>query len=274
METPSLCWNVRNLSIAISACGGLSSLIMRRISVDVGAHVTREAYLAARKHDFDEDTKVKVLLWCARHCCLCGKFAGVGIEVAHLDPKSSEIDNAMPLCFDCHAAIGHYNRRHPRGRKYSIRELKARRDQVYEEWTRHLVPPVSYKLTQAKTILPDVGFVISNDGDTYPILARIRVGIVKGSRDFGLIQSGHYDGTYLWNLNPRFSIYGHFAIPDGAQNLTIAPLRAKVEVSLTDVYGREHALLPMGYVLAAGEKEWYFEPSVEALGPAPGNTAG
>lgn len=131
--------------------------------------------MVAKTHDFSEADKVKALLWCARHCCLCGKAAGVGIEVAHIDPKSSNLDNAIPLCFDCHAAIGHYNRQHPRGRKYSGRELKARREQVYEQHTRHLVPPVMYLLKQEGRTLPDVGFHISNFGNTYPVKARVQV---------------------------------------------------------------------------------------------------
>lgn len=70
--------------------------------------------MARRKFDFKEEDRIKVLLWCARHCFWCGKFAGVGIEVAHLERENSDIDNAIPLCFDCHAAIGHYNTKHPR----------------------------------------------------------------------------------------------------------------------------------------------------------------
>jgi len=84
---------------------------------------------------FSEDDKIKVLLWCGRHCCLCAKFSGIGIELHHIEPGSSDIDNAMPVCFDCRAAIGHYNRQAPRGRKYDPRELKERRNQVYEEHT-------------------------------------------------------------------------------------------------------------------------------------------
>jgi len=105
--------------------------------------------MARRKNDFREEDKIKVLLWCARHCCLCGKNAGVGIEVAHLERNRSDIENAIPLCFDCHGAIGHYNVQHPRGRKYSSCELRSRRDQVYEQHTRHLVSPTNYRVTQA-----------------------------------------------------------------------------------------------------------------------------
>src|SRR4030095_13483185 len=105
--------------------------------------------MATRKNDFTEPDKLKALLWCDRHCCLCGKAAGVGIEVAHIDRHKSDFDNAVPLCFDCHAAVGHYNREHPRGKKYSAQELRTRREQVYEQHTRYLVPPVQYSIQQA-----------------------------------------------------------------------------------------------------------------------------
>lgn len=37
-------------------------------------------------------------------------------------------DNAIVLCFDCHADAGHYNPAHPRGTKYSPDELRLARD--------------------------------------------------------------------------------------------------------------------------------------------------
>lgn len=117
--------------------------------------------------DFNEDVKMKALLWCNRHCCLCGRARGTDIEIAHIVPKNKggtdDIDNAIPLCYDCHSEIGKYNKEHPRGNKYRPEELKARREQIYEEQTRHLVPPVSYEVTQRlpdghKRPFPDVGF--------------------------------------------------------------------------------------------------------------------
>ena len=226
----------------------------------------RKRLVATRKYDFNEDEKVKVLLWCARHCCLCGKFAGVHIEVAHLDPKSSDIDNAIPLCFDCHAAIGHYSDRHPRGRKYTIKELKARRDQVYEQHTRHLVPPVHYKLIQGGRKFPEVGFEISNLGQTYPVRARVNVTLVQGSRSFDPITSGHYNGKYMWNLNPGFVIREHFKVPSEILKNLEEWLRAKIDVTLIDIHGREHTLLPAGYIhTLKPQDDWYFEPSVEEL---------
>jgi hypothetical protein len=38
-------------------------------------------------------------------------------------------DNAIPVCFDCHAEIHAYNDRHPKGRKFSAEELRGHRDQ-------------------------------------------------------------------------------------------------------------------------------------------------
>ncbi len=218
-----------------------------------------------RKNDFDEADKLKALLWCNRHCCLCGKAAGIGIEVAHLDPKCSDLDNAIPLCFDCHAAIGHYSREHPRGKKYSIPELRERRDQVYEQHTRHLVPPVTYQLQQAHRQLPDVGFSISNLGGSYPVQARVSVTLAQGSELLGPPGSGHYDGTYLWNLNPGSGVNGHFGVPPEVLSKG-DPLRARVDVTLIDVYQRPHKLLPVGFVHTLGQGgDWYFEPSEEAL---------
>ena len=218
--------------------------------------------MARRKHDFSEEDKVTVLLWSARHCCLCGQQKGVGIEIAHLDPKRSDIDNAIPLCFDCHAAIGHYNREHPRGRKYSIDELKATRDQIYEQQTRHLIPSVLYELKQDTRKLPDVGFQITNLGNTYPVRALIRITLAQGSKVFKL-NSSQYSGKTYWNLNPGFGVNGHFDIASLQLNES-EPLRARIDVTLVDIYKRAHKLLPVGYVHKLGTNDdWYFEPSEE-----------
>jgi hypothetical protein len=225
--------------------------------------------MAKRKYEFSDEDKLKILLWCARHCCLCGKFAGVGIEVAHIEQNKSEIDNAIPLCFDCHAAIGHYNSNHPRGKKYSIEELKARRDQIYEKHTRHLVSPVHYSLTQKGIELPKVGFIITNLGDIYPVQARINICISQGDKEFGAPETlGHYNGNYLWNLNPKFQFGGNFAIPNEALLRKNEPLRALVEITVYDIYERPHKLLPTGCIKNMNsDRDWFFEPSVEELKP-------
>ena len=81
------------------------------------------------------DIKTEALLKCKRHCCICEQFKGNNIEVHHIVHKNEggkdEFDNAIPLCFDCHALIGSYNPNHPKGNKYTIKELKRIRDDFY-----------------------------------------------------------------------------------------------------------------------------------------------
>lgn len=78
----------------------------------------------------------KVLIECARHCCVCHRYKGVKIEVHHLIQSahggSDTFENAIPLCFDCHCDAGHYNPNHPRGAKLSIPELREARDNWYD----------------------------------------------------------------------------------------------------------------------------------------------
>lgn len=220
--------------------------------------------MGKRKHDFKDDDKIKVMLWCGRHCCLCGKFSGIGIEVAHLEKDDPDIENAMPLCFNCHASVWHYNNNHPKGKKYSIRELKARRNQIYELQTQHLISPVQYKLTQANHKLPEVGFVITNLGDTYPIKARIEITLCQGREFIGHPESsGHYNGSFMWNLNPKFGFSGWFRIPK-LKLKSDASIRAKVEVTIIDIYDYKHKLLPGGYIKnTKSDSDWYYEPSIE-----------
>ncbi len=131
---------------------------------------------------FDQKLRTTVLLWCDRHCCLCKKACGVNIEVHHIIPEASggsnDIDNALPLCFNCHSEVSRYNTEQPMGTKYKPEELKARREQVYEEFTRHLVPPVHYEITNylspnQKREFPDVGFNLTHFGDSLPVRVHI-----------------------------------------------------------------------------------------------------
>lgn len=84
---------------------------------------------------FSPTIKQKALKSAARHCCVCHRYKGVKMEVHHIkqeaDGGPNTFDNAIPLCFDCHADAGHFNIRHPKGAKYSIPELKQSRDNWY-----------------------------------------------------------------------------------------------------------------------------------------------
>ncbi|MCZ7673803.1 MAG: HNH endonuclease [Chloroflexi bacterium] len=216
---------------------------------------------------FPQNVRTKALLWCDRHCCLCKKACGVNIEVHHLVPESegggNEIDNAIPLCFDCHSEVMRYNIEHPRGTKYKIDELKARREQVYEEFTRHLVPPLHYEITQiipggyARTF-PDVGFVIRHVGDSLQVRVRVIVASLFNGKSETL-PSDLYSGKKLWNLNPRLMFSGHFEMPRELIPKD-RPLELRVVVSIIDQYEREHPQLPTGFVYVADKNYWYAEP--------------
>ena len=216
---------------------------------------------------FSEDVRSKVLLWSDRHCCLCKKACGVNIEVHHLIPEEQnggdEIDNAIPLCFECHGSVQHYNSKHPIGTKYKVDELRKRRDQVYDEFTRHLVPPIHYEITQAlqggARRLPDVGFVVANLGAALPVRLRIVVEVFIGGSSCGVLGGVHYSGKELWNLNPQSSVSGHFLLPKG-QESPDDRLEIKVDVTIVDMYDREHHNLPVSWVYLPTQNSWYFEP--------------
>jgi hypothetical protein len=58
------------------------------------------------------------------------------MELDHMVPRADggpdNIDNAIPVCFECHAEIHAYNDRHPRGRKYRPEELRLHKEQWLE----------------------------------------------------------------------------------------------------------------------------------------------
>lgn len=84
---------------------------------------------------FLEAVKVKALKSCARHCCICNKFAGLRMECHHIKHVSEggtdEFDNCIPLCLECHADMRSYDHHHPKGTKYTHKELKSHRDAWY-----------------------------------------------------------------------------------------------------------------------------------------------
>jgi len=57
----------------------------------------------------------------------------VKIELDHIiqqaDDGPDTCENAIPVCFECHAEIHSYNPKHPRGRKFQPDELRGHRDQ-------------------------------------------------------------------------------------------------------------------------------------------------
>src|SRR3982751_1782520 len=82
---------------------------------------------------FSQSEVNELLAACHRRCCICHRLCGVKIETDHIVPRSEggddSINNAIPVCFDCHAEIHSYNDQHPRGRKFRPEELRQHRDQ-------------------------------------------------------------------------------------------------------------------------------------------------
>lgn len=218
---------------------------------------------------FDQATRNRTLLWCDRHCCLCKKACGVNIVVHHIIPESEngtdDIDNAIPLCFECHSIVHNYNISQPLGTKYKPDELKVRRNQIYEEYTRHLIPPVSYGVFQRIKDGPDheisynfpkVGFFLSHLGSSLPVKVTVLVEIFKGRQLTKL--ENHYSGNEFWSLNPRFTIFGNFSIPEEHRNNR--KLKLRILISIIDQYEREHLNLPVKYIFNRKKDYWYLEP--------------
>jgi hypothetical protein len=85
---------------------------------------------------FSRDEVSQLLSQCHRRCCICHRFCGVKMETDHIIPSdeggADDIDNAIPVCFECHAEIHSYNDKHPRGRKFLPDELRLHK----EPWLR------------------------------------------------------------------------------------------------------------------------------------------
>lgn len=85
---------------------------------------------------FPRDEVDSLLAACHRRCCICHRFCGVKIETDHIAPAydggSDSIENAIPVCFECHAEIHSYNDQHPRGRKFRPTELRRHKAQWLE----------------------------------------------------------------------------------------------------------------------------------------------
>jgi len=86
---------------------------------------------------FSPKIKEEVLAACGRHCCLCHKFCGIKIEIHHIIQKADggedSFENAIPLCFDCHADMRSYDHNHPKGTKYTATELTRHRNNWYNK---------------------------------------------------------------------------------------------------------------------------------------------
>lgn len=227
----------------------------------------------SNKGDFKPTDKLKMVLWCNRHCCICDKPCGLDIEIAHIIDKSDEsvsyskksnIDNGIPVCFECHGKIGRYREGHNIGTKYKDDELKARREQIYEKYTRHLIPPLIYKIYQdQRFIFPHVGFSIFHTGTTYPVKILVKLVIFHGNEKLGLADTNNklYNGGTWWNLNPQEGVDGWFPFPEPSLiDTSDEDIEVRINIKIKDIYGRIHETLPVGYVFMRDKKNWFLEP--------------
>jgi hypothetical protein len=96
---------------------------------------------------FSKDVRTRALVASARHCCVCHKHRGIKVEVHHITPEAlggaNSLENAITLCFDCHADVGHYNENHPRGSKFTPHELRLAREKWHKIVQENRIPEPS-----------------------------------------------------------------------------------------------------------------------------------
>lgn len=92
---------------------------------------------------FSEKIKQDIFVKSARHCCVCHKAKGLNIEIHHIKPKSQggkdTFENAIALCFDCHADAGHYFAGHPKGSKLNPGELQIQKEEWFKIVSQHKI---------------------------------------------------------------------------------------------------------------------------------------
>lgn len=154
---------------------------------------------------FPSEIKSDVLVASARHCSVCRRYKGVKVEVHHIKQESeggpNTFKNAICLCFDCHCDAGHYNPKHPRGTKFSQKELKKARDEWYEFVKNNQIetPLEEDKLLCQYYICKnysDINKIVNHDLSCFPF-ADVYLCETEIFNTFRLISSYHKD-DYRW----------------------------------------------------------------------------
>jgi len=93
---------------------------------------------------FSLHVREEAFVSCGRRCCLCHKYCGTKMELHHIiqraDGGADTFENAVPLCFDCHAEVKSFNPHHPKGSPITENELRRDRD----SWYAKIAQPISY----------------------------------------------------------------------------------------------------------------------------------
>lgn len=217
-----------------------------------------------RENEFSKETKLKCFQLSFRHCCLCDKQCSTKIEIDHLIPISeggdSSFDNAIPLCFDCHAEIHSYNDKHPKGNKYRIEELKERRNQIYDKYTSPFVPNIHFEIKSFDKKITDARFTITNVHQYLPCRVKTIFSIYLKNKLIHKYKEDIYGGVIPWVLNPNSG--GNF--PPGFLNNNKIPkdtdsLRVEIEAIIIDKFDWEHKLFPVSWNWSE-DTGWYFHP--------------
>lgn len=216
-----------------------------------------------------EEDRAKLLLWCARHCCFCGKECTTNIVIHHIDSNSSnnDLDNLMRICFDCHGELERYNPEHPVGTKYRYIEIKKRREQIYELYTLPYLRKISILISkyvyksELKRSLGDTSCTVISLSDDIPVRLRLKIEAYHDNEKLTFNRGDLYSGSALWNLNPSQRVMGHFQLPIVKE---AEPFQYRVEMfwSIIDNFDREHQMLPFSYVWHDLANDWWFDPRV------------
>jgi hypothetical protein len=87
-------------------------------------------------------------------------------SVPHAKGGEDTYENAIPLCFDCHAEVGHYSDDHPKGTKFTPDELRGHRDHWYAMHAKGHSPsaPTGYEGLDAKLFVKLYELLGGSDG--------------------------------------------------------------------------------------------------------------
>jgi len=79
--------------------------------------------------EIPQDSVDRMMVKCARRCCICRRFRPTKLQVHHIVPRSQggtdDDDNLIVTCISCHADV---HSQVPFTRRFSTEELKGHRD--------------------------------------------------------------------------------------------------------------------------------------------------
>ena len=148
---------------------------------------------------FPDSVRTSVLIKCKRHCCLCGNYAGILLQLHHIKQKADggedTEENCMPLCLKCHGEVKSYNPNHPIGLKYKESELILRRNEVYEKVKNNELSNYSDNdISKAKKILVNYK-LLENIINLDPCAQPIDILTIAGTEDMSQVLKS-YEYTF------------------------------------------------------------------------------